>query len=73
MLALCLRNIWLISATYDITVNIDHIRGKANNIADLLSRIYSDKPVDQSLFKDLQSSYIWKKIPIQFFNLDISI
>ena len=73
MLALCLRNIWLISATYDITVTIDHIRGKANNIADLLSRIYSDKPVDQSLLRDLQSSHIWRKIPMQFFNLDISI
>ena len=73
MLALCLRNIWLISATYDITVTVDHISGKANNIADLLSRIYSVKPVDQNLLKDLQNSHIWRKIPIQFFNLDISI
>ena len=73
MLALCLRNIWLLSATYDITVTIKHIRGKANHIADLLSRIYSDKAIHQNLLRDLQDSYTWRKIPIQFFNLDISI
>ena len=66
MLTLRLRNIWLLSATYDLTVTIDHIRGKANNIADLLSRIYSGKPVDQNLLKNLQDSHIWRKIPIQF-------
>ena len=41
MLALCLRNIWLITATYDITLTIDHIRGKSNNIADQSPRTTS--------------------------------
>ena len=36
MLALCLRNIWLITASYDIDIQIDHIQGCANKIADLL-------------------------------------
>ena len=56
MLALCLLNIWFISATYNITVTI---KWKSNNIADLLSPIYSDKPVDQNLLKDLQNSHTW--------------
>ena len=54
LLALCLRNIWLITDIYDITLTIDHIKGKSNNIADLLSQIYSDEPVNQDLLKSLQ-------------------
>ena len=73
MLALCLRNIWLITSTHDITLTIDHIRGKSNNIADLLSRVYSDKPVDQNLLSHLKDTHIWRKIPIHFFNLNVSI
>ena len=73
MLALCLRNIWLTTATYDITLTIGHIEGKYSNIADALYRIYSDKPVNQHLLKNIQKSHIWWKIPLQFFNLNISI
>ena len=70
MLALCLRNMWLITATHDITLTIDHIRGKSNNTADLLSRIYSDKPVDQNLLRYLENTHTWRKIPM---HLNISI
>ena len=73
MLALCLRNIWLITATHDIALTIDHIRSKSNNIADLLSRIYSDEPVDQNLLSHLANTHMWRKIPIHFVNLNISI
>ena len=51
MLTLCLRDIWLIAATYDIQIEIDHIQGTGNNTADLLSRFYSDKPLNQTLLK----------------------
>ena len=33
----CLRNIWLVTATYDIDLLIDHIQGSKNIIADSLS------------------------------------
>ena len=36
---LCIINMWFNTANYDITMTIDHIRGKSNNIADLLSQI----------------------------------
>ena len=49
MLALCLRNIWLITASYDIDLHIDHIQGQTNKIADLLSRIYAPKTVNLTL------------------------
>ena len=49
MLSLCLRNIWLITATHDIDLHIEHIQGRSNKIADLLSRLYSPKPVDTEL------------------------
>ena len=37
-LATCARNIWLLSALYNITLNVIHIAGSDNNVADLLSR-----------------------------------
>ena len=39
----CLRNIWLVTASYDIDLSIDHIQGTKNVIADALSRIFSQK------------------------------
>ena len=38
ILATCARNIWLLSALYNITLNVTHIAGSDNNVADLLSR-----------------------------------
>ena len=73
MLALCLRNIWLIAATHDIHIEIDHIQGIHNNKADLLSRLYSDKPVDHKLLRELENTCTWHRIPIQFFNLNYNI
>ena len=63
MLSLCLRNIWLITATHDIDLHIDHIQGQSNTIADLLSRLYSPKPVDSHLLETICNSYTWKEIP----------
>ena len=37
-LAAIIRNIWLVTATWDIEIKVTHIPGKLNNIADLLSR-----------------------------------
>ena len=70
-LALCIRNIWLITATWDIQLNIQHIPGVYNVIADTLSRVYSDKPVNLSLLNTLQSHCTWENIPPSYFNLDL--
>ena len=53
MLALCLKNIWLITASHDVDLHIDHIQGRANVVADLLSRIHSPKAVDSKLFEHI--------------------
>ena len=73
MLALCLRNIWLITASHDIDLHIDHIQGRANRIADLLSRIYSPKAVDSDLLQHLREAYSWHSIPTQFFYLNSTV
>ena len=46
MLAACIRNIWLEASMYDITIKIEHIKGKSNVVADAFSRLYSENPVD---------------------------
>ena len=37
-LATCARNIWLLSSLFNIHIQIIHIPGKRNQVADLLSR-----------------------------------
>ena len=72
-LAACIRNIWMFTAVLDIEIEIDHIKGINNTMADLLSRLYSDKAVDSHLFQNLKENYQWFKIPLSFFHLDMSI
>ena len=38
ILATCVRNIWLLTALYNIIIHITHITGVKNTVADLLSR-----------------------------------
>ena len=73
MLALCLRNIWLITASFDIDLQIEHIQGSHNIQADLLSRLYSNKAIDKALLETMQNNCIWHDIPIWFFNLNYDI
>ena len=72
-LGACIRNIWLLTAYYDISLQIQHIRGKDNVEADLLSRLYSDKPVDQRLLHELKSNYIWDNVLPHHFDLNLFI
>ena len=72
-LAACVRNIWFLSATWDIKLDINHIPGKHNTIADLLSRLYSPDPVNSKLLQYLHTNYIWDSIPLSFFNIDMNI
>ena len=50
MLALCAKNVWLISAIYNISIHIEHIPGKNNVIADLLPRFKFDNVSWQALY-----------------------
>ena len=73
VLGACIRNICLLSTILDIDIRIKHIRGKKNIIADLLSRLFSNKPVDLSLFYQLQEHYIWDKVLYTCFKLDLDL
>ena len=57
-LALCLRNIWLLTAHYDTDLDIAHIPGCQNTIADALSRIYSSNGIDNSLLRIRGNTYL---------------
>ena len=69
-LALCVRNIWLLTASYDIELHIAHIPGCRNVIANTLSRIYSKKPVNSQILADQELNYIWDRVPAKYFDLD---
>ena len=68
--ALCIRNIWLLTASYDIDLDISHIPGRYNIIADTLARIYSDKTEHNDVLAMLMANYIWERIPASHFNLE---
>ena len=72
-LALCIRNIWLLSAHYDIDLHIQHIPGCFNVIPDSLSRIYSDTPVNHRILRELEDHYVWEHIPSTYFDLDFHL
>ena len=72
-LAACLRNLWLLTATYDIELAVEHIPGEKNIIADLLSRLYSKKVTDVQLLSYLQNNYNWEKIGIDDLKINFNI
>ena len=69
LLALCVRNIWLLTASYDINLNFSHIPGFHDVIADTLSQIYSDKPVNANILTVLEANYIWKRYQLAILTL----
>ena len=72
-LAACIRNIWLVSASNDIEIIIEHIEGKKNVIADLLSRLHSPAGVNNTLLTLLKQKYIWDKVDITKFDLNLTL
>ena len=72
-LTCCLRNIWLVVSIYDIKLQMQHISGKNNRVADALSRLYSDKPIVDDLKCDLDTKYKFYRVSPAYFNLDLTI
>ena len=72
-LGACIRNLWLAAAHLDILLQVEHIRGEHNVRADLLSRMYSDKPVNEPLLQTLRENFIWDRVLPDHFNLDLDI
>ena len=61
-LATCLRNLWLLTASHDIELTLEHIQGAKNTTADFLSRIYSNNVSNISELARLKQEYIWERV-----------
>ena len=62
-LATCIRNIWLLATVYDIELEVAHIPGAKNKVADLSSRLHADNNINHELLQKLQQEYIWDYVP----------
>ena len=58
MLATCARNIWMLTAIFNISIHIEHIPGKYNVTADLLSRFKFDQN-SWDMLRTLVSDPVW--------------
>ena len=68
-LAACLRNVWLVTASRDIKIEIKHVIGKKNIVADLLCGMFSPNKVDMKLLNHLRHTCHWEKIPIAYLSI----
>jgi hypothetical protein len=64
------RNIWLLSAIYDINLVCEHIPGGSNHIADLLSRWHSHRAPVADLYKLLNDQTEWHSVKANNLLLD---
>ena len=69
ILALYARNIWLLSAIYNISIYIEHIPGKSNIVADLLSTFKFDAASWHSL-EQYVPNFIWIQTHIDLTKLN---
>ena len=70
-LATVARNVWLITATYDIELVVNHIPGKDNGLADSLSRWYGGTLRQDTITQLL--SYQWSPVTSPMLELDLNI
>ena len=71
-LASMVRNIWLLTAEYDICLQVVHITGKKNIIADLLSR-WEGTPSQREKIHEYIEKPKWYKVQEQDFHLNTHI
>ena len=69
ILAACARNIWLLTAIYNIHLTVHHIQGHSNTIADLLSRWFTT-PDNYTKLNTLLPQHMWvpAHIDLMMFN-----
>ena len=58
VLETCARNVWLLSAIYNITIVVSHVKGTNNVVADLLSKWRGSKE-DNDKLQHLVDTPIW--------------
>ena len=63
ILSTCARNIWLLSAFYNITVQFSHIAGVHNTVADLLSR-WTNSRQDFKALNAQSPNTVWMNVHI---------
>ena len=66
------RNIFMLFAKYDVFLIVEHVAGKNNQLADLLSR-WSDSPSDRANLRSLLPSHTWLQITEDHFWIDPTI
>ena len=71
-LAACARNIWLMSAWYDLEVDYVHIKGKENAVTDLLSRWCPTAENITKLHSHI-SDPLWLNVATEFLELNNDI
>ena len=67
-----IRNIWLLTASLDIWLVVEHIRGKQNVTADLLSR-WKDNQTDKQQLNKLVGGPNWCHVKQEHFMVDYDI
>ena len=73
ILAAFVHNVWFICAMWNLDLKINHIRGTLNVEVDLLSRLYSDKSVGQTLLAFLHENCIRDKVEASHLQSDLSL
>ena len=71
-LAACIRNIWLLTAIYDITLAVFHIPGYKNVTADLLSR-WNNTVEHTNKLHSLVPDAGWRTVSPSWFELNHDI
>ena len=69
----CARNIWAITAKFNITLRVTHISGKRNVLADILSRWYTKARFNDLVVQYLKNSCTWFMVPEHYLQLNWDI
>ena len=72
-LAIYARNIWLLTAIYDIELKVTHIPGYVNKQADLLSRWDPNSQQHREKLKEWVPNAQWHNVPDAYFNVNMEI
>ena len=71
-LASCGRNVWLLTSIFNIQLQVSHVPGKYNGIADLLSRWTITSDPERKL-KQFLPNFIWVNTHADLFPLNFDI